>query len=118
MHFLMEASFYYLSENFIRKKVVNSFRETDLLEKLKDLHIEHLVIAGAMTHMCIDATSRAAWDLGFSCEVIADACATKDLEYDGVVVKAQEVHFAFLAALNFVYAKVKNLETFLVDLKS
>jgi len=39
-----------------------------------------VVIVGAMSHMCIDATTRAAHELGLKCTVIHDACATRDLE--------------------------------------
>jgi nicotinamidase-related amidase len=36
-----------------------------------------------MTSMCVDATVRAAADLGFGCTVVHDACATRDLEFAG-----------------------------------
>ena len=39
--------------------------------------IDKLVICGAMTHMCIDTTVRAAFDLGFHCEVIAPSLVPK-----------------------------------------
>jgi nicotinamidase-related amidase len=52
-----------------------------------------------MTHMCVDATARAAADFGFQVWVAEDACATKDLEYNGTVIPAEHVHKAFLAAL-------------------
>ena len=65
------------------------------------------------THMCVDATTRAAKDLGFEIELIGDACATRDLEIDGQKVKAKDVHNAFLAALNYFYATVKNTEQWL-----
>ena len=68
-----------------------------------------------MTHMCIDATTRAAVDFGFPCKVIGDACATRDLEIDGLTVKADDVHHAFLAALEFFYAQVQTTETYLAQ---
>jgi nicotinamidase-related amidase len=52
-----------------------------------------------MTHMCVDATARAAADLGFKVIVAADACATRDLTYGDTTVPADHVHKAFLAAL-------------------
>ncbi|MGK0269533.1 MAG: nicotinamidase-related amidase [Cocleimonas sp.] len=66
-----------------------------------------------MTHMCIDTTTRAAFDLGFKCEVIADACATKDLEFNGEVVKAKDVQNAFMAALSVPFAKISSTEEYL-----
>jgi nicotinamidase-related amidase len=93
-------------ETVITKHFPSSFRETALLEKLQAAGVEEVVICGAMSHMCIDATVRSAFDLGLSCVVIADACATRDLEYDGKVVAAEEVQCAFMAALTMFYAKV------------
>src|SRR5262245_31704034 len=54
-------------ETVIQKHFPNGFRETRLLEHLRQAGIQELVIAGMMTHMCIDATTRAAADLGFPC---------------------------------------------------
>jgi nicotinamidase-related amidase len=95
------------------KHFPNSFRDTELLAHLKKKGISRLVIAGMMTHMCIDATVRAAFDHGFSCTVLEDACATRSLSFGGVDVPADQVHAAFLAALSAVYAKVVRTEDFL-----
>ncbi len=94
------------SEHLIKKKYPNTFRDTNLLEVLQEEDITHLVICGAMSHMCIDATARAAFDLGFQCTVVSDACATRDLEFDGNRVPAVSVHNSFMAALASVYAQV------------
>lgn len=51
------------------------------------------------THMCIEAAVRAAVDLGFSCTLIHDACATKDLDFQGIKIKASDVHYSTLASL-------------------
>ncbi|MCP4576063.1 MAG: isochorismatase family protein [Deltaproteobacteria bacterium] len=59
-----------------------------------------------MSHMCIDATTRAAFDLGFTCRVAEDACATRDLVFKGRTIKALEVHGSFMAALSGLYAEV------------
>lgn len=101
------------NEKLIVKHYPNSFRETDLLEYLKSKNIKNLVFAGMMTHVCIDATVKAAKDLGFNCEVIADATATRDLEINGQQVKAEEVQKALLAALNFYYAEISSTQEFL-----
>jgi len=61
--------------------------------------VKRLVITGMMTHMCVDATARAAADLGFKVIVVEDACATRDLSYGDTVIPAEHVHKAFLAAL-------------------
>jgi len=100
-------------EKVIIKHYPNSFRETDLLDHLKSLDITNMVICGMMTHMCIDATTRAAKDLGFNCTLIADACATKDLEINGTMVTAENVHNSFLAALNYFYSTVANTNEYI-----
>jgi len=94
------------SETVITKHFPNGFRETRLLDVLRAANIQRLAIAGMMTHMCIDATTRAAADLGFECELAQDACATRDLTFGGAKVAAKDVHTAFLASLNGAFAKV------------
>ncbi|HSM70410.1 MAG TPA: isochorismatase family protein, partial [Anaerolineales bacterium] len=64
---------------------------------------------GMMTHMCVDATTRAASDLGFQVIVAEDACATRDLEYSDTTIPAELVHKSFLAALRS-YGKVMKSE--------
>jgi nicotinamidase-related amidase len=93
-------------EAVIEKHFPNSFRDTDLLSILKRSEVEDVIICGAMSHMCVDATTRAAFDFGFRCTVIEDACATRNLEHKGVKVEARKVHAAFMAALAAPYAKV------------
>lgn len=97
-------------EAVFQKHFPNSFRETPLLEHLREHQISALVIAGMMTHMCIDTTVRAAADLGFPCVVAHDACAAKALSFNNVPVSAQDVQTAFLAALNGLFAKVLSVE--------
>lgn len=94
------------SELVIRKESPNSFRNTGLLDLLREQGITDLIIAGMMTHMCIDSTCRAAADLGFSCSLVPDACATRNLEYLGRVIAAKDVHDAFIAALSGLFARI------------
>jgi nicotinamidase-related amidase len=93
-------------EPVVIKHFPNSFRESTLLDGLRSAGAKQLTICGAMSHMCIDATTRAAADLGFDCVVAHDACATRDVEFEGNKVAAAEVHSAFMSALGFAYAKV------------
>jgi nicotinamidase-related amidase len=97
-------------ETVIQKHYPNSFRETPLLEHLKRLGVSELVIAGMMTQMCIDTTTRAAADLGFQCSLAHDACATRAQSFGGVTVPAAQVQTAFLAALNGAFAKVQSVQ--------
>jgi len=99
-------------EQIIQKHYPNSFRETAFLEELKNQEVDKVVISGAMTHMCIDATVRAAFDFGFECVVIQDACATRNLEFGGKTIAAEQVHGSFMAALGSAYARVLTVEEF------
>jgi nicotinamidase-related amidase len=105
-------------EAVIVKHHPNSFHETDLAQRLRQAGIGQLVIAGAMSHMCIDASVRAAVDLGFSCTVAADACATRDLEFQGLALPAAYVHGAFMAALAAAYARVTTTDDVIATLQS
>ena len=100
-------------EKVIIKHYPNSFRDTELLEYLKSNDITDLVICGMMTQMCVDSTVRAAKDFGFTCIVIGDACATKDLEIKGQIVAASEVQKSFLAALNYFFSTVLTTKQYL-----
>lgn len=95
-------------EAVITKNYPNSFRDTDLKSNLDAEGITDIVIVGAMSHMCIDATTRAAADLGYGVTVVSDACATRDLEFGGKAVTAADVHAVYMSALAFAYAEVKS----------
>ena len=85
------------------------------MELLRAEGIERVIITGMMTHMCVDATARAAADLGLRVIVAEDACATRDLRFGETTVPADHVHKAFLAALKS-YGKVMPAEQVLVHL--
>ena len=102
-------------ELVIQKHFPNSFRETSLLQELGRHDVKKLVICGAMSHMCIDATTRAAFDHCFDCTIVQDACATRDLEFGGKTIAAADVHGSFMAALGSAYAKVVSLDEFNLD---
>jgi nicotinamidase-related amidase len=93
-------------ETVILKNHPNSFRDTQLKQVLDEQGIDEVVIVGAMSHMCIGATARAATDQGYKTTVVQDACATMDLEFGGVKVPAEQVHAANMAALAFAHGEV------------
>ena len=93
-------------ETVLTKDAPNGFLGTDLERELRSRDTDKLVVAGMMTSMCVDATVRAAADLGFEVTVAHDACAAPDLEFDGTAVPGASVHAAFLAALADGYATV------------
>jgi nicotinamidase-related amidase len=97
-------------EALFQKFYPNSFRETPLLEHLRRLETRQLVIAGMMTHMCVDSTVRAAFDLGFTCSLAHDACATRNLSFGGIEVPAEHVHVSHIAALNGIFCRAAAAE--------
>lgn len=96
-------------EPIVYKHEPNAFLNTNLLELLRGWEIERVVITGMMTHLSVDATARAASDLGFQVIVAADACATRDLSYGNTTIPADILHKAFLGALKS-YGKVMKSE--------
>ena len=106
------------NETVIVKNFPNSFRNTNLNQHLQASNSKDLVICGAMSHMCIDTTTRAAADLGYSCTLISDACATRDLVFNDQKVKASDVQIAYMAALNSTFAQVISTDQFLVTTSS
>ncbi len=94
------------AETVITKNYPNAFRETALDAHLREQRITDLVMVGAMSHMCIDASVRAAADLGYRVTVIQDACAAPDTEFCGITTPAAQVHATQMAALAFAYADV------------
>jgi len=100
-------------EKVIVKKEVNAFLNTDLEAYLHEQDKRELVIAGMQTHMCLEAAVRAARDLGFACTVVSDACATRDLSFEGKTIKAEDVHLSTLATLVRTYSRVMSLDEYL-----
>ncbi|WP_313605737.1 cysteine hydrolase family protein [Rhizobium sp.] len=105
-------------ETVITKNYPNAFRETDLARILNASAVEDVVLVGAMSHMCIDATARASADLGYRTTIVEDACATRAVEFKGEVVPAAIVHAAFMSALAFAYGQVVSTADFASQLKN
>jgi nicotinamidase-related amidase len=99
-------------EPVIEKTEPNGFLGTRLEEHLRDGGVDELVVAGMMSSMCVDATVRAAVDLGFATTVVHDACAAPDLEFGGKLVGGETVHAAFMAALGDGYATMVSGDAF------
>lgn len=103
------------SEIVIKKNFPNSFLKTKLKEELEKKDIKELVICGMMSHMCIDSTTRAAFDLAYKCTVLSDACATKDLEFLGEKIPAKTVHNSYMAALKTVFSQVISVKEYIKE---
>jgi nicotinamidase-related amidase len=95
------------AETVITKAYPSSFEKTDLDATLKKLGVTDLVLAGFMTHVCVNSTARAAFNLGYRPTVVAGATATRALPNPlGGVIPAAAVHAGALAALADIFAIV------------
>jgi len=102
-------------EKIFSKDQVNAFLDSDLLESLHHDSIQTLVICGMQTHMCLEAAVRAAHDLGFSCIVVQDACATRALQYEELIIPAKSVHYSTIKTLEGNYSRVVSTSVLLSD---
>ena len=94
-------------ETVVTKTYPSAFVGTDLEAHLKGLGVTDLILAGFMTHMCVNSTARSAFSLGFRPTVVAAATATRGLPApDGTVVLAAQLQAASLAALADLFAVV------------
>jgi nicotinamidase-related amidase len=100
-------------EVVVGKHHANPFRDTTLQQELTRIGTAELVIVGMQTHMCLEAATRAAADLGYTVTVVGDACATRDISYGGSTVPAAQVHASTLGSLEGAYASVVSSEEFL-----
>jgi len=96
-----------LNQHRIVKTMPSAFHETDLADLLDRLLVKTVVLAGCMTHNCVDSTAREALHRGYSVVVVGEACATRDLPGpSGGVIPADQVQAASLAALADRHADV------------
>jgi nicotinamidase-related amidase len=95
-------------ETVIEKTLPNSFAGTDLKAHLDTLGRKQLVLAGFMTHMCVEATARSALDHGFQVAVLAAGTARRDLPdpLSDATIKAAEVQRNALTALSDRFATI------------
>ncbi len=100
-------------EPTILKHRPNSFQDTSLHADLEAKGITDVIICGAMSQMCIDATARAAVDFGYEVTVVEDACGAKEQAFNGQDVPAPVVQAAFMAPLAMLYARVIDTDAYL-----
>ena len=99
-------------QTVIAKHLPSAFAGTSLAEALAGATIDTLLIAGFMTHNCVDSTARDAFHRGYRVSIVADACATRDLPgFGGATIPAVQVHAAVLAGLGDRIAEIVDLAT-------
>ena len=93
-------------ETLIEKTFPSSFQGTQLEEQLRAAGIEHLVVCGMMTHVCVASTVHSAFERGLRVTLVYDATATRALSMAGQVLDAELVGCAHIAALDGTFARV------------
>ena len=105
-----DSAAHFECEPIVYKHEPNAFQNTELLDRLRSWGIERLVICGMMTHLDVDATARAAAQLGFPVIIAEDACATRDLREGDTIIPAEEVQRRALEALKSFCRVMKSEE--------
>lgn len=99
-------------ELVITKHYPNAFVNTGLEEALKSRGVQNIVLAGFMTHMCINSTAHGAFNLGFAATIVGNATATRTLSLpDGSLLSANQIQTAALAMTRDLYAVVVETAT-------
>ncbi|MFB7176532.1 cysteine hydrolase family protein [Streptomyces sp. NPDC056257] len=93
-------------EQVVVKTTPNAFHETNLGEVVDRAGNTDLVLAGFMTHMCVQYTAAGAFLRGNRPTVVADASATRPLRAAGVDVSAVQLHHGALATVEDLYGVV------------
>lgn len=106
------------NEDRIIKHRPSGFLNTNLKQRLDEDGVDTLLVGGMMTHMCVDTTVRAARDLGFQVELAEDACATRDLQWGETIITAENVHCAYMAALNGIFANISTVDAWIEQHKA
>lgn len=94
-------------EIVITKNFPNAFVQTALNDELKKLGIDNVVLAGFMTHMCVNSTAHGGFNLGYKPTIVASTTATRPLiAAHGKILPAQQVQDGAIAATRDLYAAV------------
>jgi nicotinamidase-related amidase len=99
------------TEPVIHKQYNSSFAKTDLDQRLRDLGVERIVLAGAATNWCIRSTAYSAMDRGYDLVIASDAHSTENLAADnGKAVSAQDIVAEFNAVMRWISAPDVRIE--------
>jgi nicotinamidase-related amidase len=94
-------------EAIIAKAYPSSFEKTELDARLKALGVTDIILAGFMTHMCVNSTARAGFNHGYRPTVVASCTATRSLPVPtGGSLTAKQVHDGALTAIADLFAVV------------
>ncbi len=80
----------------IYKTHSSSFVETDLQAQLDSLGTKTLIITGAQTNYCVNATSNAGVELGYQVTLVSDAHTTEDSDTETATELIEEKNLSFV----------------------
>lgn len=100
-------------DHLVEKTMPGAFTDTQLASILAAEEIDTVAIAGYMTHMCVDTTSRQAAHRGLAVEILSDATGTLALENSGGGATGEELHRATLVAQGQFFADVVRTDDWL-----
>ena len=75
----------------IEKRFGDAFEGTPLADRLEEMGVDALIVAGAQTDFCVRSTLHGAIARGYDALLVSDAHTTVDAEWDGVHVSAKEI---------------------------
>jgi len=100
-------------DTVIDKTLPGSFTGTELQGWLAGRGVDSMVVAGYMTHMCVDTTTRQAMHLGLDVTVLDDATGTIDVSD---TLPAALVHRVELGILGDGFAQVTSTSDWVASL--
>lgn len=96
-----------VGEPVVAKRTTSAFADGRLDGALTRIGVTTLVLCGVLTQNSVEATARAAGDLGYRVFLVADACrASAKTDSTGRRWSADEVHALSLANLAGEYARI------------
>lgn len=100
----------------IDKQLPGSFTGTELDQWLKSVEADTVSIAGYMTHMCCDTTSRQAFHRGYKVEFLKDATGTLDVENEAGSATAEQLQNSILVAQQMFISQVMGKDDWIASL--
>lgn len=94
-------------DTIIEKNHPDSFHETSLQQELDERNIKRIILTGIQSEICVDATCRTAYSLGYDVMLVKDGHST----YDSQFLSASQIIDHHNHVLGQWFANVKNART-------
>ncbi len=90
----------------LQKNTSGTFISTRLDSFLRNMGIETVLVAGVVTHFCVESTARDASDYGFAVYIIEDCCAGWSEQLHEVALRTFELTYGFVLSSEKVKKKL------------